>query len=143
LNGIEVNGQHRLLDGPMTLDLSGKLDLTRATNRDTGEPLPRIAPLHARIGLDTGYGAWGGRIEVDHAARQSRVPSTDVPTDGYTMVNLSLTRKFSVGGSDGLWFLQLANAGDELGYNAASIRTVRDLSPLPGRALKTGVRVAF
>ncbi len=143
LSGIELNGRQRLLDSPVALDLSGKLDLTRGSNPDTREPLPRVAPLRALVGLDASHGPWGGRIELDHAARQNRVPATDVPTAGYTLVNLSLTRRFTLQGSDGLWFVQLANAGDELGYNAASVQTVRDLSPLPGRALKTGLRIAF
>lgn len=143
LNGIEIDGKQRLLDGPVALDLSGKLDLIRGSNLDTGEPLPRVAPLRALVGLDASHGLWGGRIELDHAARQNRVPATDVPTAGYTLVNLSLTRRFTLQGSDGLWFVQLANAGNELAYNAASVQTVRDLSPLPGRALKTGVRVSF
>lgn len=143
LNGIEVNGKQRLLDAPVALDLSGKLDLTRGANLDTGEPLPRVAPLRALIGLDASQGLWGARIELDHAARQTRVPATDTPTAGYTMLNLSLTRRFTLQGSDGLWFVQLTNAGNALGYNAASIQTVRELSPLPGRALKTGLRVSF
>jgi iron complex outermembrane receptor protein len=143
LNGIEVNGKQRLIDGPWSLDLSGKLDLTRGSNLDSGEPLPRMAPLRTGLGLETGHGPWGGRIELDHAARQTRVPSTDVPTESYTLVNLSLTRRFTLAGSEGLWFVQLNNAGNELAYNAASIQTVRDLSPLPGRAVKTGVRVSF
>jgi iron complex outermembrane receptor protein len=143
LNGIEVNGKQRLLDGSTALDLSGKLDLTRGSNLDTGEPLPRVAPLRVLVGLDASHGLWGGRIELDHAARQDRVPSTDTPTAGYTMLNLSATRRFTLQGSDALWFVQLTNAGNALGYNAASIQTVRELSPLPGRALKTGLRVSF
>ena len=143
MSGIELNGKQRLLDGPVALDLSGKLDFTRGSNLDTGEPLPRVAPLRALVGLDASHGLWGGRIELDHAARQDRVPATDVATAGYTLVNLSLTRRFTLQGSDGLWFVQLTNAGDALGYNAASVQTVRDLSPLPGRAVKTGLRVSF
>ncbi len=143
LNGIEINGKQRLLDGPLALDLSGKLDLTRGSNLDTGEPLPRVAPLRTLVGLDASHGPWGARIELDHAARQTRVPSTDGPTAGHTLLNLSFTRSFTLQGSDGLWFVQLNNAGNELGYNAASIQTVRELSPLPGRAFKTGLRVSF
>ncbi len=151
LHGIEIDGRRRLLGADvgnggvsgMTLDLSGKLDITRGSNRDTGEPLPRVAPLRALIGLDAGWGRWGARIEVDHAARQDRVPSVDVPTASYTLLNLALTRRFNLQGTEGLWFLKLDNATDELAYNAASIRTVRDLSPLGGRALKTGVRLTF
>lgn len=143
LHGVELDGEQRLLDGPVTVGVTGKLDLTRGSNADTGEPLPRLAPLRAVVGLDTGYGAWGGRVEVDHAARQSRVPSDDVATPGHTIVNLSLSRKFTLSGTSGLWFVQLQNVGDTLAYNAASIQTVRDLSPLPGRALKVGMRIGF
>jgi len=37
----------------------------------------------------------------------------------------------------------LTNLGDRLAYNASSIDTIRGLSPLPGRAVKAGVRVNF
>ena len=56
LHGIEIEGKHRLLASPWTLDLSGKLDATRARNADTGEALPRVAPLRATLGLDAGLG---------------------------------------------------------------------------------------
>ena len=36
-----------------------------------------------------------------------------------------------------------ATAGHELAYNASAIQTLRSLSPLPGRALLAGMRVAF
>lgn len=143
LNGVEIEGRHPLVERPWTLALTGKLDLTRATNIDTGEPLPRVAPLRALIGIDAANGPWGGGIELDHAARQDRVPATDVPTPGYTLVNASLTRRFGLGSSDALWFLKLGNLGDRLAYSASTVQTVRDLSPLPGRSLKTGMRVTF
>ena len=60
--GIEASGNLRLLgtdgfsrpaDGS-TLDLEWRADLVRATNTDTGEPLPRISP--ARVGATLAYG---------------------------------------------------------------------------------------
>ena len=143
LNGIEVEGKRRLIETPWSLDVSGKLDLTRATNADTGEALPRVAPLRLTLGLDARSGPWGARAEVEYAARQSRVPATDTATDGYTMLNLSMTRRLRMASSDALWFLKLTNVGDTLAYSASTIATVRGLSPLPGRGLKTGVRVSF
>ena len=143
LNGVEIEGKQRLAERPWTLDLTGKLDLTRGTNTDTGEALPRVAPLRALVGLDVAGGAWGGRVEVDHVARQGRVPATDVPTAGYTLLNLSLTRRFVVGATDAIWFLKLGNVGDKLAYSASTLQAMRDLSPLPGRSLKTGVRLVF
>jgi len=144
LNGIEIDGKQRLLrrDG-WTLGVDGKLDYTRATNLDTGEALPRVAPLRALVGLDLGAGPWDARLEVDSAASQQRVPSTDVATSGYAIVNASLSRHFEIGSSQALWFLKLGNLGDKLAYSASTVQTVRDLSPLPGRSVKTGVRVSF
>ncbi|MBX3606408.1 MAG: TonB-dependent receptor [Piscinibacter sp.] len=141
--GVELEGRQRLVDGPWTLDLSGNASLTRARNADTGAPLPRIAPLRATLALEAGQGPWRLRAEIDHAGRQDRVPDTDVPTGGWTMLNLALTRRFALGGGDALWFARLDNAGDRLAANATTIRTVRELSPLPGRALRTGLRVVF
>jgi iron complex outermembrane receptor protein len=71
------------------------------------------------------------------------VPATDAATNGYSIVNASLARRFSIGNSDALWFLKLGNLGDKLAYSASTVQTVRDLSPLPGRSIKTGVRVSF
>ena len=146
LHGLEIEGSQRLVDSPWTLDVSGKLDFTRASNLDTGEALPRVAPLRVSIGLDAASGPWSGRIDVDHAARQTRVPATDVATAGHTMLNLSLSRRFNLANlnnSDAVWFLKLGNLGDTLAYSASAIQTARDLSPLPGRSVKTGIRVAF
>ena len=143
LHGFEIDGRRRLIDSAWTLDLSGKLDLTRATDSSTGEPLPRVAPMRLALGLDAGFGPWSARIELDHAARQSRVPANDTATASYSIVNLSLTRKFELAGSNALWFLKLGNVGNVLAYNASTIDTVRGLAPLPGRALKTGLRVSF
>ncbi len=144
LNGFEIEGAHRLLDGAWTLDASGKIDLTRGKNLDNGEALPRIAPLRATLGLDAAQGLWSSRAEVEYAARQTHVPSTDRSTPGYAIVNLALNRRFSWGDTtDGLVFLKVTNLGDRLAYNASSIDTIRGLSPLPGRAVKVGMRVAF
>lgn len=143
LVGVELEGSRRLLQRGWTLDLHGKLDYTRATNRDTGEPLPRIAPLRATVGLDAGQGAWLGRLEIEHASRQSRVPAYDTATAGYRIVNFALSRHVDLFGSDAYWFIKATNLGDKLAYSASTVETIRGLVPLPGRALKAGVRVTF
>ncbi len=143
LHGIELEGQHRLLARPWTLDGTAKLDLTRASNADTGQPLPRLPPLRINLGLNAAQGPWSSRIDIDHAARQARVPVDDTPTAGYTLVNLSLARRVNWPGFDALWFVRVDNLTNRLAYSAASVQTIRGLSPLPGRAFKAGVRVTF
>ena len=141
--GAELEGRHRLRAGAWAFVLSGRLDLTRATHADTGQPLPRIAPLRTTLALQAQHGPWTARAEIDHAARQSRVPAGDTATGGYTLAHLSLRRQFRAGAADGLWFVRLDNLGNTLAYNAATVQTLRALSPLPARALKTGVRIDF
>ncbi len=141
--GAEVEGRHRLRAGAWAFVLSGKLDLARATNADTGQPLPRIAPLRTTLALEAQRDLWTARAEIDHAARQSRVPAGDTATAGYTLANLSLRRRFRAGAADGLWFIRADNIGNTLAYSASTVQTLRALSPLPARALKTGVRLDF
>lgn len=144
IRGVELEGGHRLLEREAwTLDLSGKLDAIRGTNRDSGEPLPRMAPLRIRLGLDAARGPWLGRAELEYAARQDRVAPTDRATPGYTLFNLALSHRFQLGGSDAFAYLKATNLFDRLAYNATTTETIRGLVPLPGRAIKVGLRVDF
>lgn len=141
--GVEFEGSHRLLDGGWALDLTAKADYTKATNRDTGEPLPRIAPFRTTVGLDAHTGPWVGRVEVEYASWQDRVPATDSETASYTLVNLALARHFDLMGSDAYAFFKVNNLTDKLAYSATTVETIRGLVPLPGRGFKAGVRVNF
>jgi len=60
--GMEASGNLRLLEGASTVDLELRGDIVRATNRGTGEPLPRIAPLRAGASLVWGQGPWAARV---------------------------------------------------------------------------------
>lgn len=141
--GLELQGRKRLLEGAWTLDADAGLDLTRGTDLDSGQPLPRLAPLRATFALEAATGPWRLGAGIRHAAAQDRVPATDIPTGAYTMFNLWLSREVTLPQAQVLWFLKLDNLTDELGYSAGAIRTVRGLSPLPGRSASAGLRVSF
>ncbi|MEO5672518.1 MAG: TonB-dependent receptor [Ramlibacter sp.] len=144
-SGLEVSGTKRLIEGTQTLDLELRGDLVRATNADTGEPLPRIAP--ARVGASLAWkgGDWGAKIGFDHAAGQSRVPAGEFETAAYTLWTAALTYKMTVGTGDLFWYARLDNATDRLAYSATSILTqsAPGKAPLPGRSLKLGLRATF
>jgi iron complex outermembrane receptor protein len=141
--GAEIEGRRRLREGAATLDLHASLDTVRGQNLGTGEPLPRLAPMRASLGLDAAHGPWRAGLGVRHAWAQRQVPSTDVATPGYTLLNLWASRAWAAGGLDGLLFFKLDNLTDTLATSANSIRTLRDLAPLPGRSLSAGARVRF
>ena len=143
MRGIEAQARHRLLAGAWALDLNAQLDLTRGDDLDRGEPLPRIAPARLRLGVDALQGAWTLSAAMTAAQRQDRVPATDTATPGYVLLDLAAMRRFEWGGNTALAFVKLTNVGDTLARNAATITSVRDLAPLPGRALQAGLRVSF
>ncbi|MBL8343001.1 MAG: TonB-dependent receptor [Rubrivivax sp.] len=134
LTGFEVEARTRLVAGaPLQADLGLTLDQVRGSNLTTGEPLPRIAPLRARLALDLARGALRGGVVVRHAAKQARVPATDAPTAGYTMLDLWAMLTLPWPGEASV-IARVGNVTDRLGYNAAAIATARRLTPLPGRA---------
>jgi iron complex outermembrane recepter protein len=143
LHGLELEGRTRLPTSPWSLDLTGALDLVRGSNRATGEPLPRLPPLRARIGVEAAQGPWTAGLTLRHLARQTRVPATDVATPRATLVDGSLSWRQRSGAVDAMVFLRLDNLGDELAFNAAALRTARELTPLPGRSASLGLRVAW
>ncbi|MEO5695662.1 MAG: TonB-dependent receptor [Burkholderiaceae bacterium] len=143
LYGLEVDGTWRVMEGVRTVDLDAKLDIVRGSNEDSGEALPRLAPRRATVGVNLVQGAWTTRAEVQHASAQGRVPSTDVATAGWTLVNLSASYALSLAQRDALLFVKLQNVGNKLAYSASTIGTVRALAPLPGRGLTAGLRLSF
>ncbi len=144
LVGVEVEGKTRLIDNaPWTLDAIGALDLVRGSNRTSGQPLARLPPLRARLGVEATYGAWTAAATVRHLAKQTRVPATDVPTPSATLLDVNLSWRQRWGAAEALWFARLDNLGDELAFNATALRNARELSPLPGRSATLGLRVAW
>ncbi len=139
LRGVEAQAKHRIAAAEWAFDLNAQLDLVRGDDLARNEPLARIAPARLRLGVQALHGPWTLAAALTGVQRQSRVPATDTATPGYALLDLSAARRFDWG----LAFVKLGNAGNVLARNAASIATVRDLSPLPGRALSAGLRVDF
>jgi len=145
LYGLEAEGRtrlaQRLATAGDTLDLEGRVDYVRGKNRDTGEPLPRLAPLRLAGALIYGAGPWGARVDVTYAARQTRVPTNDTPTDAYTLLGIALTYKFKAAGTQTVLYLRGDNLTNQDARNATSI--LRDIAPLAGRSVKVGLRTTF
>ena len=125
--------------GKFALELSG--DYTRATNLDTGEALPRIAPLRLSSGLLWEMDRWQARVDVEHASNQGRVPANESGTDGYTTLGASAGYHFDVGSSQWLAFVKGDNLTNQTVRYASSI--LRDIAPAPGRGIEVGLRTTF
>jgi len=140
--GFEAKDHWKLGEGAFgkfALELSG--DYTRATNLDTGEALPRIAPLRLSSGLLWELDRWQARIDVEHASNQGRVPDNESGTNGYTTLGASAGYHFTVGGSQWLAFVKGDNLTNQTVRYASSI--LRDIAPAPGRGVEVGLRTTF
>jgi len=141
--GFEAQGKFRLMENGGNLDLELKADYVRAHNRDTGEPLPRIAPLRFGGALDWRRQQLGARLELTRVQGQDRVSTTsaELPTDGYTMLNVSLSYRPAFKPANLYAFLRGTNLLDVEARNHVSF--LKDIAPMGERALQVGLRGTY
>ncbi len=140
---LEVNVPMKL-DGGSTLDFGLQWEAVRGSNRNTGEALPRIAPMRTTFSVDWTAGPSLLRLEVQHASRQNRVPVDDAATPGWTQVHFMASHRWSFASAgDLLGYVKLGNITNELAFNAATLGSVRQRAPLPGRSLAAGMSWQF
>lgn len=145
-HGLEASGSSRVWEaGGHQVDLQWRADVVRATNRDSGEALPRIPPVRAGVTALWGRGPWSARLGFDHFARQKRVPAGELPTAGYTLWEAGAGYRMQVRQASLLWTVRLQNATDRLAFSATSLltQTAPGRVPLPGRSLKVGLQASF
>lgn len=140
--GVEADAQWRAYEGAagrLVLELRG--DYTRAKNRDTGEPLPRIAPMRIGGAIAFQRGGLSARLDLLRAARQSRTATNELPTDGYTMVNATIAHRLRVVRTEFEVFLRGVNLLNEEARLHTSF--LKDIAPLGKRGVVLGVRAGF
>lgn len=143
--GLEAEGKFRALEqGASTLDVNLKFDSVRADDLSTGQPLPRVAPWRFGVGLDYRRNAFGARLDVTRVAAQGRVAVGELPTDGHTMLNASVSYRLKTPGlhaGDLELFARGVNLLNEDARNHASF--LKDIAPLGKRSAQVGARLQF
>jgi iron complex outermembrane recepter protein len=118
----ELTGGEALLEFRATdqLTLRARSDVVRGTDVTADAPLPLIPPLRMAAGFDLQPRTFLGGVsralrfgvEVEHVARPDRLAASDIPTDGYTLVNLDAGANYEVLGRRFRFDLSVLNAGD-------------------------------
>lgn len=106
-----------------------------------GADLPQIPPLRIGAAAELARGPLLAGLTVLHHDAQRRVAQNELPTDGYTLVSVDLAWRVPLAGRQLLLFVRGENLLDETARRHAS--PLKDLAPLPGRALAGGVRLQF
>jgi iron complex outermembrane recepter protein len=141
LQGWELQWTHRLAErvAAGSLQLSASLDAVQGANRSNGAPLPRLVPRRLRLGLHWERGPWSLRLGATQAARQNRPSPDDTPTPSHHSLDVGASYAFKVAGLDAQWSLKGQNLRNQLQRNAATVPTLRELAPLPGRNWHTSL----
>ncbi|HEX6929005.1 MAG TPA: TonB-dependent receptor [Gammaproteobacteria bacterium] len=141
LKGYEAEIVLPLLeDNGDTLDFRLFSDYTRGTLAAGGD-LPRIPPLRVGAGLDYTTTKWTAGIEAIRYDEQDKLAANELPTEGYTMLDASVSYRIFTPHADWNVFLRASNLLDEEARRHSSF--LKDLAPLPGRNFTVGVRAGF
>ncbi|HMN45864.1 MAG TPA: TonB-dependent receptor [Povalibacter sp.] len=140
-HGVEAEVLFPLLtSGDRSLQLRLASDYVRG-KLDNGDDLPQIPPLRFGAGLHYDQGDWHLGLDTYYYDRQDRIAANELPTDSFTLVDLDTSYRLPIGNSHALLFLRGTNLLDEDARQHAS--PLKDIAPLPGRALHLGARVEF
>jgi len=140
-HGVEADVTLPLLArDAMSLTLRLATDYVRG-KLDRGGNLPLMPPW--RFGAELGFerGAWQAGLAIFRHADQDDVAASELPTDGYTMIDADLSWHRPTGSGEIVAFVKGSNLADAEARRASS--PIRDYAPLPGRSLAAGLRYEF
>jgi iron complex outermembrane receptor protein len=114
-------------------------DYVWSEERESGDSLPRMTPFRLKFG-GTYYNRdlLRARVELQRVFAQNRTADFETATDGYTMLNLYLSKELSESLEV---FVRGSNLLSEKARNHVSF--IKDLAPLPGASAMAGFRVRF
>lgn len=117
-------------------------DYVWARNRDSKEYLPRIPPLRLKFGANYFHeDLFRVRLELQQVFEQDKVAEYETTTDGYSMLNLYLSKDVEYRGDTYELFVKGTNLLAEKARNHVSF--IKDVAPLPGASALAGFRVRF
>ncbi|MEO7568818.1 MAG: TonB-dependent receptor, partial [Croceibacterium sp.] len=123
-------------DYTVNADLLG--DYVHAEQGGTG-PVPRIPPMRVLGGIEVQSDRVTGRVELEHVFAQDRIAAFETPTDGYSLVNASLSLKPFAANPDISLTLSANNLFDVDARRHSSF--LKDFAPLSGRDLRATLRI--
>ena len=108
---------------------------------DAAGHLPRIPPMSLGAGVHYHGHAWRGAVEWRWVDDQHDVAEQEIPTDGYTMLNAHVGRRFVLKNQ----ILDVLLRGRNLTDEEARVHTsfLKTFAPLPGRDITLSARFWF
>jgi iron complex outermembrane receptor protein len=127
---------------PHQLHVELKADYVYAQNVETDRSLPRITPFRTSAALVYGWhDRFRARLEGQYVHRQERTAEFELPTDGYFLLNASMSYRLPIRSAE----LEVYVKGTNLTNEEARLHTsfLKDIAPLAGRGALLGLRASF
>ena len=125
-------------------DLNASIDFVEGEIADGG-PVPLQPPTTVQLGAMGDWGAFAAGFDVTVADEQTDLADSELPTDGYTLLDLRAEYDISAFsgplGEGSKVFIEARNVTDEEARAATSV--LKDSVPLPGRNIRAGLRISF
>lgn len=136
-SGSEISWQYRL-SGHWSLDTGADIVRARLTS---GDDLPRTPPASLLLALNWENNQWQARLENRNAMRQDKTATNETATDGYSLLNASISYRQPLAATEVIWRASAMNLTDEYAVNHVSY--LKDAAPLPGRNIQLGINWRF
>jgi iron complex outermembrane receptor protein len=127
---------------PHNLHVDLKADYVYAQNEESGRSLPRITPLRTSAALVYGWhDRFSARVEGQYVHEQNRTAEFELPTDGYFLLDASVSYRLPVRSAEFEVYLKGTNLTNE----EARVHTsfLKEIAPLAGRGALLGLRASF
>ncbi len=122
-----------------TLALEVGAERLRGDDLTSGAPLARMAPTRVTLGTVYQAGPWEGRIHLQHALAQQRVAPNELPSAGYTLLNVSVSRRVRFGQQQIELFVRAHNLLNQEIRSHPSF--LKDVAPAGARSVFLGLRL--
>lgn len=138
--GFETEAKFRIYEQYGNLDLGLRGDYISAINENTGNPLPRISPMRLGSTINYNIGDLSSKIDILHGFRQENVAINELPTNGYTLVNATISYHLKTTFNLEV-FAKARNLLDEDIRDHSSF--LKEIAPMVGRSILIGLRGDF
>ena len=135
--GFEMGGRLRLGGA----DLTGSASWVDAEFPELGQHAPRIPPLNGRLKLDVPVGGVRIAPRLRWAARMDRLYAGETPTDGYAVVDLTVSWLLLTGSATHHVSLVGHNLTDTVYRHHTSV--IKDVAPQIGRGVRISYSIRF
>lgn len=142
--GFEAQAKFRVYEGAGDLDWSLRGDYVRATDDSTGSPLPRIAPARIGTGFEYQFNRLQSKLDILRGFKQDRLAAHETATDGYTLVNATISYQLSPIFHQAFHLEAFAKARNLLNEDIRDHSSyLKEIAPMGGRSLLIGIRGEF